>query len=117
MTMMAQIDDFNAALLQSIDEGISALLGQEVLDSIYLNLRNKRSINRDEIPDHTPILVVVLEKYFGPSAQTIGRGIARRLYSKLGVNFVVMEGFQLADYINVVRERYADASSKAVRTQ
>jgi hypothetical protein len=95
--------DFSAALLESIDEAIGAVLGQDVVPALHLNLKNKRSIDRAEIPDNIPTLCVVFEKYFGPGARTIERAIARRLYSKLGLEFSRRDHYELTDYVENAR--------------
>jgi hypothetical protein len=101
--LTAPTDDFDNAVLESIDEAIGALLGQEVLDALYSNLKTKRSIKREEIPDQLPILNIVLEEHFRSSTATIVRSIARNLYSKLGLNFINRKGYRLIDYVKDAR--------------
>lgn len=113
--MTAQTD-FDATLLESIDESIEALLGQEVVLALHLNLKNKRSIGREEIPDNIPTLCVVLEKYFGPSARTIGRAIARRLYSKLSLEFLIKGNYQLMNYVEDARSIFMNNARRAGET-
>jgi len=108
--------DFDAALLESIDESIEALLGQEVALALHLNLKNKRSICREEIPDNIPTLCAVLEKYFGPGARTIGRAIARRLYSKLGLEFSIKDNYQLTNYVEDARRPFISNAQRAGET-
>lgn len=102
---MTTKSEFNTALLESIDEVIRSLLSQAVLDALRSNLKNKRSINPEDIPDHLQTLSVVLKKYFGPGAHTIEKAIARRLYSKYGLEFQKNEDYELTDYVENARSK------------
>jgi hypothetical protein len=104
--LLTEQADFVNALLESIDETIGALFGQNVLEALYLNLKNKRSIRREEISNQLPTLSVVLQQYFGSSAATIGRSIARRLYSKLGFQFTNRDDYQLIDYVRDAKNKF-----------
>jgi hypothetical protein len=98
-------EDFDNAVLESIDETIHGLLGQEVLKAVYSNLENKRLVKRAEIPHQIPALSVMLEWVFGSSTPRIVRLIARRLYSKLGLQFPDKEGYTLLDYVRDAKYR------------
>lgn len=108
--MLAHNHDFIEVFLESMDEALRALLSQEVLDALYLNLEKKRSIRRAEIIDHLPILCTVLERHFGPGARTIGRTIARRLYAKTGLQFAVIEHYTLTNYVEIAKGKFVSAS-------
>lgn len=101
--LLSQFAD--SSLVESVDETIRLLFSQKVVDALYLNLKNKRSINREEIPGNLHVLHVVLEEYFGPSARTLGRSIARKFYSKLGLEFQTRDGFQLTDYVDEAKKK------------
>ena len=88
-------EEFDAALLESMDGAIRSLLSQEVVDAFHTNLRDKRSIKPEDIPNHLPTVSIVLEKYFGPSSHTIEKAIAQRLYSKCGLEFHGNESYML----------------------
>lgn len=98
-------DEFNAAFVESMNETIRSLLSEEVLDAFRSNLKNKRAINPEEIPDNLPIVSIVLKKYFGASASTIETAIARKLYAKYGLEFQKNQGHQLADYVESARSK------------
>ena len=102
-------DEFGAALLESMDEAIRSLLSQEVVDAFRSNLRDKRSINPEAIPDQLPTVSIVLRKYFGPSAQTIENEIAQRLYSKCGLEYQRNDNYQLTDYVQNARNKLKSA--------
>ena len=103
-------DEFGAALLESMDEAIRSLLSQEVVDAFRSNLRDKRSINPEAIPDQLPTVSIVLRKYFGPSAQTIENAIAQRLYSKCGLEYQRNDDYQLTDYVQNARNKLKSAA-------
>ena len=98
-------DDFDAGLLESMDNAIRSLLSQEVVDAFHSNLLAKRSIKLEEIPRQLPTVSVVLRKYFGPSAETIERAIAQKLYSKYGLELEKNEKYQLTDYVKNARSK------------
>jgi hypothetical protein len=98
-SMTMQTADFDSALLESIDETIRGILGEKVLDALYGNLESKSAIKREAIPNHIPTLSLVFEKHFGSAAPTIVRAIARKFYSKLGIQFTGKEGYSLVDYV------------------
>lgn len=95
-----------------MDEAIRSLLSQEVLDAFRSNLRDKRSINSEEIPDQLPTVSIALRKYFGPSAQTIENTIAQRLYSKYGLEFQRNGNYQLTDYVENARNKLESRGPK-----
>jgi len=102
LTTLTQAD-FDIALLESTDDAIRGLFSQEVLDAFHANLLTKRSIKPEEIPRELPTVSLVLRKYFGPSAETIERAIAQKLYSKCNIEFRKVENYQLIDYVKGVR--------------
>ena len=112
MILTAHNDEFSAALLESMDEAIRSLLSQDVVDAFRSNLKNKRSISPEEIPNNLPTISIVLKKYFGASAQTIENEIAHRLYSKYGLEFQKSEYYQLADYAENARNKLKSAPPK-----
>ncbi len=100
MILTTSNEEFGAVLLESMDDAIRSLLSQEVVEAFHANLRDKRSIKPEDIPNHLPTVSIVLEKYFGPSAHTIEKAIGQRLYSKCGLQFVGNEGYKLTDYVD-----------------
>lgn len=103
-------DDFDAAILESMDDAIRSLLSQDVLDAFHSNLMAKRSIRLEEIPRQLPTVSVVLRKYFGPSAETIEKAIAQRLYSKYGLEMENNEKYQLTEYVRNARSKLKPAA-------
>lgn len=84
---------FNDALVESIDETISALLSQEVLDAMYAHIEKVHSISKDKVPDRLETLISTLEKTFGAAgSKTISNAVAKKLYTKLQLPFADLHG-------------------------
>jgi hypothetical protein len=98
-------DEFSMAFVESIDETMRSLLGQEVLDAFMWNLKNKRTIMPDQIVENLPTVSVVLRKYFGVSASTIEGIIARRFYARYGIEFRRNPKYQLKEYVENARDQ------------
>jgi hypothetical protein len=94
------------ALLESVDETITALLSQEVADALYLHLQTVHSIPRNEVPYHVQALSSTLMKIFGPSGTaTISKAIARRLFLKLELTFPNSPPRTLTEYLEEAKIR------------
>ena len=93
-----------------MDDAIRSLLSQDVVDAFRANLRDKRSINPEQIVDNLPTVSIVLKKYFGPSARIIENSISQRLYSKYGLEFRRNEDYQLKDYVEAARNLLKSAA-------
>jgi hypothetical protein len=105
MILTTHNDEFGAVLLESMDGAIRSLLSQEVAEAFHANLRDKHSINPEDMLSHLATVSIVLEKYFGPSARTIEKAIAQRLYSKYDLEFQGGEGYKLTDYVNNAKNK------------
>jgi hypothetical protein len=94
------------ALLESVDETITALLSREVADALYLHLQTAHSIPRDEVPYKIEPLCSTLNKIFGASGTTtICKAIARRLFLKLGLTFSDRPPRTLLEYVEEAKIR------------
>jgi len=68
--------DLNEAVLKSIEANVTAVLGEQVLESLFLYLEKYQALPRDEIPSRLELFFSALEKAFGPrSGRTLGRFI------------------------------------------
>ncbi len=112
--MITHVDEIDTALIDAMDDAIRTLLSQDVVDAFHSSLVAKRSIKREEIPDQLPTVLVLLRKYFGPSAETIERTIAQRLYSKYFLDFQKNERYQLTDYVKNARDKLKSAVPSVV---
>ncbi len=97
--------EFNDALLESIDETITALLSKDVLDSLYLHLEKYFAVSKDELPYRLETFLSILEKTFGPSVKTIGKAIAKRFYFKLRLGFDEKANHNLLEYVEEAKRK------------
>jgi hypothetical protein len=105
--------EFNEALVESIDETITALLSRAVVDALYVRLQTNHSISRDEVPYRLDTLFAILEKIFGVrSSQTIAKVIARKVYLKLGLEFTGNPSHTLLEYVDQAKMKLQNSSSK-----
>jgi hypothetical protein len=81
-------NDLDNLLHECIDETLSEVLGPRIKEAVYDRLVRGRSVPRSEVPEHLDDLFLLLEEILGRGSKTIGRVIARKLYSKLGWQFV-----------------------------
>lgn len=95
--------EFDNILLECVDTSLSDLLSPKVRDAAYLVLERTYSISRKEIPQRANQFGSCLEQVFGVAGKTIGRTIVRRLYSKLGLEFLEKPGYEFHDYIRTAR--------------
>jgi hypothetical protein len=93
-------EGFNQTLLDCIDDGVKAILGEDVLESLFVRLEIYQRLPRDEVPRNVDVFFAALEKAFGePSGKTVGRFIIKLLYARLGMEFDGRSNRVLADYI------------------
>jgi uncharacterized membrane protein len=100
--------DFNTTLCSAIDDTIVEVLGHTVLDTLYVVLKTKYSVTRDELPYRTETMYQILETTFGVrGAKTVGTHIARKFYTKLGLSFYEHQGYTLLDYVEEAKAKLA----------
>jgi hypothetical protein len=103
--LSVQVSGFNVALIESVDEAIRLLFSQQVVDALHSNVKDRRTVSWDQIPNQLPTLCLVLEKYFGLGAPTVERAIAHTLYSKFNLEFQSKEGYELTAYVEDARQK------------
>ena len=97
--------EFNSALQESIDESISELLGQKVLESLYSVLQKQYDVTRDELPYRLDTAYKLLGEVFGIQAtRTISKSISRRLYQKLNLDFEDAVDLSLTQYVEIAKK-------------
>jgi hypothetical protein len=75
-------------LIESIYETIAQLISPMVAEKIFEHLEKFYSVKKDEVPFRLDMLLSALEKNFGSrSSQVVGKAIAMRFYSQLGLEF------------------------------
>ena len=97
-------DEINAQLISSVDEAIRDLLGVGVVDAFFSHLATN-GIPRIDIPTKLDRFCWILEETFGVAGLTIQRGIAMRLYQKLGLAFKPIEKGKLIEYVREANGR------------
>jgi hypothetical protein len=104
--------EFNSALLAAIDESISELLGQRVLESLYSVLERRYDVTRDELPYRLDTAYMLLGEVFGIHAtRTISKSIIRRLYGKLNLEFEDVAGLGLMEEVEMAKKKLAQGQS------
>lgn len=95
---------FDDAVVESIDETITGLLSRGVIDALYAHLKTFHSVSREEVPYRLDTLLTALEKLFGDrGTRTITKGVVRRLYLKLGLDFTDDPNRTLLEYVDEAR--------------
>ena len=87
----------------SVDEALDDLLGTPVVEAFYAYLL-EIGVSRNDLANKVKLLCSALDSTFEDSSITIQRAIARRLFAKLGLDFVPIEGAALPDYIGEARK-------------
>jgi hypothetical protein len=95
--------DFNSLLVKCIHETISSLLSSQVAEAIYHGLDTRYAVRKDDIPSNLDVLLSVIKEAFGPSSNVIGKAIAKRFYSQLGLEFVDNQTKTLIEYVEQAR--------------
>jgi len=100
-----QLERFNAALLESIDGTIIALLSREVADALYQYLNRAHSIPKNEVPNNIEKVSSALQQTFGiSSSRTICKFIAKRFYANLELVFPNGPTLTLPEYVEEARK-------------
>lgn len=100
-----QVDAFGGLLLESIDEALTDLLGRRAREAVYDYLERNRLVARNELPSRLDVFLRMLDDTFGKGSKTIGKVVAKKLYSKLEWEFTEVPGYELVDYVESARAR------------
>lgn len=92
-------------LFDSIEETLADLLGPRAKEAIFDYLERNYLIGRNEITKSLGDFFSVLDETFGRGSRTIGKAIAKRLYSKLNWEFVDCPEYELTDYLSNIKSR------------
>ncbi len=98
---------FDKFLLHAVDEALNSL-GKSVRQSIYFHIKNKFSINRNEIPENLQEFQEGLEKIFGTGTRFIESLIIKNLHAKIGRPLVIEKREQLKfiEYVGAAKQSY-----------
>jgi uncharacterized protein Smg (DUF494 family) len=85
-------------IARSMDEVLDDLLGTPVAEAFYAYLL-EMGVSRTDLPNKVKLLCSVLDSTYEGGSVTIQRAIARRLFAKLGLEFMPVDGAGLLEYI------------------
>jgi hypothetical protein len=97
--------EFRTVLLESIDETIRDLLGDEPLRVLFEGLGNDFELKRVEIPDRLDDFEKALTFILLPVAPDITRAIAPCLYEKLQIPYRERKDYTLKMYVQDCKDR------------
>jgi hypothetical protein len=92
---------FEEVLLEAIDEGL-ACLGGQAKKTVYLHLKNKYALCRQNIPYRIENFTEALEDTFEAGAGLLEIKIMKILYTKAGYGYVPIETPDSLDFTNYI---------------
>lgn len=100
--------DLGGLLLEAVDEYVRDVMGEGVREAFYGFFEEKFHLSKESIPNRLDEFVVVLSETFGMTGGAVtGRGVAKRLYAKLGLKFIEKPGYTLLDYVKEAEDKSA----------
>jgi hypothetical protein len=94
-----QESEFDRALLDSMDETLAGVLSAEFREMFYNYLEVRLGIKKTALPSRLDDVASALSTTFGSAGSLVlGRAIAKKLCSKLGIPFIEKTGYTLLDY-------------------
>ena len=104
--------EFNYVFLEAFEETLTALLGSDVLTALNATLLKDYDVSRDELPYRFDTLIVVLTQVLGVrNANTIGRSIIRKLFSKLNIEFDDLSDYAFNQYLEKAKQTLANPNT------
>jgi hypothetical protein len=97
--------DFDKLLIETIDLRLTDLFGVEGKEMAYRYLANHHALVKNDIPQKTDYFESCLVQLFGFCGKTIGRAIAKKFYSSLGLAFPNRLDYPFHEYIDNARHR------------
>ena len=98
-----QDDGIEEHLAASVDEALGDLLGSSVVEAFDAYLLDM-GVSQSDLTRRVELLCSALDDTFEERSISIQEEIARRLFNKLGMKFVPIEGAGLVEYIREARE-------------
>ena len=99
------VEDFNRFLLEAVDDGLSSL-GSIAKQAVYIHLKKKFNINKEDIPNRFDEFTAAIEEIFGVGAQLIEIQIMKNLYEKVGCfcrHFPKQDHLVFGEYVETTR--------------
>jgi hypothetical protein len=110
---------FENVLLESIDEGLDCL-GEQTKQAVYLHLKNKYALCKQEIPYRIEDFTEALEDTFQAGAKLLEIKIMKILCVKMGHGYVPIdrsEFLEFTNYVYALRNRGLGFISSPARPQ
>ena len=102
---------YDRLLIESVDETLTAILGETVREAVHDALGNKFHIRMDQVPERLDEFSLDLEKLMGAvPSNTIGKVIIKSFYAKLGLELVSRANWRLPDYVREARTKMSGRS-------
>jgi hypothetical protein len=103
-TELMHESELGRLLLDSVDEALADVLGAEFREIFYRHLEVRFRMMKAMLPSRLGDLASVLSTTFGTTGSLVlGRAIAKRLYSKVGIGFVEKPGWTLVEYFDHIK--------------
>ena len=98
------VRSFNEIVCQAIDETLKELVGSRA-EAVYLHLKYKFGVDRNELPYRIDTLCYVLEYAFGvKAAHVVERRVVKKLFYRIRLPFNDQEGLTLGDFLKLAKE-------------
>ena len=99
------VRNFNEIVCQAIDKTLEELMGPKVVEAVYVHLKYKFGVERNELPYRIDTVCSVLERAFGvKGARVIERKVAKNLYDRILLPFNDQQGLTLEDFLKLAKE-------------
>jgi hypothetical protein len=96
--------EFERLLLGSIDDGLADILGEQFKETFYRHIEQKFHISKSSLPNRLDVLASALSAVLGDTGGLVmGRAIAKRFYSRLGLRFIQKPGHSFQNYVTDAR--------------
>ncbi|HUK29445.1 MAG TPA: hypothetical protein VLV31_13555 [Candidatus Acidoferrales bacterium] len=96
--------DFNALLIDSVDEAVSEVMGAKTSSLFWRHFQAYLGMTREEMPNDLPKLFTSLQTVFGSGDYTVGEMVIRKLYAKANVPLNFSHNHPLAECAQKLRQ-------------
>ena len=102
------VRSFNEIVCQAIDETLNEFVGPRVTKAVYMHLKYKFGVDRNELPYRIDTICLILERTFGvKGAHAIERKAAKNFYGRILLPFNDQLGVTLEDFLKAAKETVA----------
>lgn len=96
--------EFEAMLLEALDEVLESILGESGKEVVYYHLQNSYGIRREDVPEKPEVFAECLNRIFGFGAKIIEDAIIKSLCSRLKTGCEGIKNAKFADFLKVLKE-------------